>query len=92
MSIFLTSGQQTALKILISQDEAECLSVIGLLVGREIVSWESVLHDDWVAIRNQAYPNWRAKDYTVSDAFKQALADARQSYRESVTGQMRLFG
>ena len=59
--------------------------------GRTITSTSELTVLEWRQIRDRAYPNWEADDWTVGDAFIVHMHTLAQEYKENALGQKRLF-
>jgi hypothetical protein len=93
--LLISDGQRFALNKLIgTQAGTDCalrLWMLCQLIGRDIASSSQVVEREWRIIRDEAYPEWRSNDWSVSDAFTLKLCRFTREYREKVLGQMRLF-
>jgi hypothetical protein len=89
----IKDGQLVAVRRLVGdvvKDKPGQLYVVSQLVGRNLRTLADLTAAEWRMIRNDAYPNWKDDDWTVSAAFKAKLTGLRNDYLESM-GQMRMF-
>ena len=90
----ITDGQRFALNKLVggvAKDRHCRLFVIGDLLGRKIETTATLTVGDWRQIRNMAYNNWGAGDWTPTAEFIGKCRGIAEKYEVEVVGQKLLF-
>ena len=94
--MLIKEGQELALILLSKKCGArsrdERLFLVSQLLGRKVDTFNILSWNDWLRIRDFAYPRWPDDDWEVGDLFKQRAAIILREYREKVLGQLSLFG
>lgn len=98
MSDYITDGQVISIKSAyrsvvkdVPDDALMFITKQFLTYRKELDNIKGLSRDDWRHLRSLLYPNWRNEDWSVGDEAKRKIANAYEQYRETVTGQMRLF-
>ena len=67
-------------------DRAERLYVISALIQREISSFNDITQEEWLDLRDKAWPEWQSSfmgghDWTVGHGFRFRFAQLRHGYQ-----------
>lgn len=74
----------------VTSDKGGALYVCSRLLDRSLRTLAEVSQQEWRDICDQAYPDWKVKDWTVSAEFEARLVHLHNEYQE-MNGQRRLW-
>lgn len=86
----ITNGQKTAVVILMQRFtgiKSMQLKILSKFFDRDIESLDDLDHDDWVELRDTAYPKGAADNWKLSRKFKNKV----KKYIDEIMGQEKLF-
>ena len=91
----IKDGQVYALNSLITdlmpRDDREMkLYIISELLDKEVDTTKNLNREDWVKIRNEAYPDWVDGDWEPCEEFEEKVRELSQEYLEEVVGYQKL--
>lgn len=94
----INAGQIQSLKTAFSSiqslsrnDEQAMMFIAGKLIRRKVNVLADLTRQEWVELRDMAYPHWAEDNWQVDKFFLVLCADLYDSYREEILGQQRLF-
>jgi hypothetical protein len=90
----VTKGQAYSMKSLMDkfwQHEDGQLFILSRLIGRKVKDFSDVKLNEWIKLRDKAFPKWTQRDWSISKDFKRICQSIAAEYEEEVAGQTNIM-